>query len=282
MKSEPVWLEVALNGGAGLAYQPNIPVTPEAIIAEGVACAKAGASIIHLHVYDDDGKPFENADRYALVIEGIRQQCDAIVYPTLGLSPVLEERLEPVKDLAKRGLLEWGVVDPGSVNITHTSQIATKTDGFLYANPDQHIRALLELSVEDNWRPAYAVYEPGFARLGKALADSVNGVQTPIYRIMFSDNLLFGMAPSEMALRFYAEHLASVAPDAPWMVSGLDANVEHIIPLALELGAHVRVGLEDAPFGCHFSNLELVQQAVELIESSGRSIATPAEIRASV
>ena len=281
MNTEYVWLEVALNGGAGLAFQPNIPITPEAIIAEGVACAKAGASIIHLHVYDDDGKPFENADRYALVIEGIRQQCDAIVYPTLGLSSVLEERLAPVKDLAKRGLLEWGVVDPGSVNIAHTSQIAAKADGFLYANPDHHIRALLELSVEDSWRPTYAIYEPGFARLGKALADTVSRVQTPVYRTMFSDNLLFGMAPSEMALHFYAEHLASIAPEAPWMVSGLDANVEPFIPQALELGAHLRVGLEDAPFGCQLSNLDLVERAVQLIENSERSIATPDEIRAS-
>ncbi len=281
MASNPVWLEVALNGGAGLAYQPNIPITPEAIIAEGIACAKAGASIIHLHVYDDDGKPYENAERYAQVIEGIREQCDAIVYPTLGLSPVLEERLAPINALANKGLLEWGVIDPGSVNITHTSQLAMKADGFLYANPDDHIRALLELAKRDNWRPAYAIYEPGFARLGAAMSDSVDGVRDPIYRVMFSDNLLFGMAPSEMAVRFYAEHLSQVVPDAVWMVSGLDANVEPVIPLALELGAQIRVGLEDAPFGCTQSNIELVEQAVRAIESSGRPIASVEQVRAS-
>jgi len=281
MHSDNVWLEVALNGGAGLAYQPNIPITPDAIIAEGVACAKAGASIIHLHVYDDDGKPFENADCYARVIEGIREQCDVIVYPTLGLSPNLEERLAPVKSLAQRGLLEWGVVDPGSVNITHTSQIASKADGFLYANPDSHVRGLLELAAKDNWRPAYAIYEPGFARLGAAIADSIEGVRDPIYRVMFSDNLLFGMAPSEMALRFYANHLAQVVPNKPWMISGLDANVDAVLPLALELGAHIRVGLEDAPFGCQKNNVELVEQAIRLIDKSPRSLAGTEEVRAS-
>jgi uncharacterized protein (DUF849 family) len=281
MMSDSVWLEVALNGGAGLAYQPNIPITPEAIIAEGVACAKAGAAIIHLHVYDDDGKPFEDADRYSQVIEGIRDQCAAIVYPTLSLSTALDERLAPIKTLARRGLLEWGVVDPGSVNITHTSQIGMKADGFLYANPDAHIRALLELSVEDNWRPAYAIYEPGFARLGNALAESIEGVRSPIYRVMFSDNLLFGMPPSQMALLFYAEHLASLAPGSPWMISGLDANLDAVMPLALELGAHIRVGLEDAPFGCQQNNLELVEQAAKLIVDSGQSLATAEEVRAS-
>jgi 3-keto-5-aminohexanoate cleavage enzyme len=279
MFNDPVWLEVALNGGAGLAYQPNIPITPEAIIAEGVACAKAGAAIIHLHVYDDDGKPFENADRYSQIIESIRQQCDAIIYPTLGLGVELHERLEPIKILAQRGLLEWGVVDPGSVNITHTSQIAAKADGFLYSNPDSDIRALLELAASDNWRPAYAIYEPGFARLGKAMADSIKGLRSPVYRVMFSDGLLFGMTPSEAALSFYAQHLAVVAAGAPWMISGLDANIEGIIPLAIELGAHIRVGLEDAPFGCQQSNLELVEQTAAIIVKSGRSLATAQQVR---
>jgi uncharacterized protein (DUF849 family) len=281
MLNDPVWLEVALNGGAGLAFQPNIPITPEAIIAEGVACAKAGASILHLHVYNEHGKPFENADLYSQVIEGIRQQCDAIIYPTLGLNVTLEERLEPIKVLASRGLLEWGVVDPGSVNITHMSQIAAKADGFLYRNPDGHIRALLELAASDNWRPAYAIYEPGFVRLGKAMADSIEGLRSPIYRVMFSDGLLFGMAPSEAALSFYAQHLATVAAGSPWMISGLDADIDGIIPLAIELCAHVRVGLEDAPFGSQKSNLELVEQAAASIFKNGRSLATAQQVRSS-
>jgi uncharacterized protein (DUF849 family) len=280
-QNSSVWLEVALNGGAGLAYQPKIPISPEAIIAEGVACAKAGASIVHLHVYDDEGKPYESADRYTKVIEGIRKQCDVIVYPTLGIGANLDQRLAPIKILAERGILEWGVVDPGSVNITHTSQIANKVDGFLYANPDEHIRRLLSLAAKDNWRPAYAIYEPGFARLGLAIAETIDGLRAPVYRVMFSDNLLFGMAPTTMAVRFYAEHLKSVAPGAPWMISGLDANIDSVIPLAIELGAHIRVGLEDAPFGCEYSNLELVERAVKMIETSGRSLATAEEVRAS-
>jgi uncharacterized protein (DUF849 family) len=232
-------------------------------------------------VYDDDGKPFENADRYSQIIEGIRDQCDAIIYPTLGLGVELHERLEPIKVLAQRGLLEWGVVDPGSVNITHISQIAAKADGFLYANSDADIRALLALAASDNWRPAYAIYEPGFARLGKAMADSIEGLRSPIYRVMFSDGLLFGMEPSVAAVQFYAQHLANVAPDAQWMISGLDADIQGIMPLAIELGAHIRVGLEDAPFGCSQSNLEMVEQAANTIINSGKSLATAQEVRRS-
>ena len=275
----PVWLEVALNGAAGRAYQPGIPITPQEIIEQGVACAKAGAAIVHLHVYDDQGQPVEDADIYSTVIEGIRSQCDAIVYPTLGLTGDIESRFAPIRTLAERGLLEWGVVDPGSVNISHASQIAAGADGLLYANPDSHIRAGLALAVENDWRPAYAIYEPGFARLGAAIASTFEHLQTPLYRVMFSDHLMFGMMPSEMAVRFYAGFLAEVVPEAPWMVSGLDADIEAVIPVSLELGAHIRVGLEDAPFGCSSSNQELVERAMNLISASGRPLASPAEIR---
>lgn len=280
MNDTPVWLEVALNGAVGRGFQPNIPVTPQEIINEGIECAKAGAAIVHLHVYNESQQPVEDVDLYARVIEGIKSKCDAIVYPTLGLSGTLEERFAPIKALADKGLLEWGVIDPGSVNISHASHVAGGVDGLLYPNPDSHIRAGLELSVADNWRPAYAIYEPGFARLGAAMAASIKGVQTPIYRIMLSDNLLFGMRPSASAIRFYAEHLALEAPDAPWMLSGLDADVQALTPLALDLGAHLRVGLEDAPFGSKVSNIDLVESALRAIEGSERSLATVKEIRA--
>ena len=217
--SSPAWLEVALNGAAGQQLQPGIPVTPEAIIREGVACAQAGAAIIHLHVYDSKASPCEDADIYSRVIEGIKNQCDAIVYPTLALTGSIEERYAPLKVLAERGLLEWGVIDPGSVNITHRMQVASNSDGILYPNPDSHIRSGLALAEAQGWRPAYAIYEPGFARLGAALAAQFPKLKTPVYRVMFSNNLLFGCEPLPYALEFYAQHLELTCPGAPWMIS---------------------------------------------------------------
>lgn len=50
-----VWIEAALTGAWSPGLQPGIPDTVETIIAEGVACARAGAAIIHIHAYDDGG-----------------------------------------------------------------------------------------------------------------------------------------------------------------------------------------------------------------------------------
>lgn len=275
-----VWLEAAINGAAGRQYQPRIPIAEAEIIEAAVACAGAGAAIIHLHAYDADGKPTEDADIYARLIEGVRKRCDAIVYPTLALAGSIEARYAPIRTLMARGLLEMGVVDPGSVNITHRMQAAMGAAGFVYPNPDDHIRQGLQLAAEGGWRPAYAIYEPGFARLGAALAAAIPGLKAPAYRAMVSDHLLFGMAPSRRAVEFYAAHFADTAPGAPTMLSGLDADISGIIDVALDRGFHLRVGLEDAPFGTERSNEDLVNDAARRIISSGRALASPNAIRA--
>ena len=97
---------------------------------------------------------------------------------------------------------------------------------------------------------------------------------------MFSDNLLFGTTPNLAALEFYALHLAETAPGAPWMMSGLDANVEAMIVPAISLGAHIRVGLEDAPFGASMSNLAYTEQAAAIIQREGYNLASADQVRA--
>jgi 3-keto-5-aminohexanoate cleavage enzyme len=77
-----VWIEVALNGAWSRALQPGIPDTIESIIAEGVACARAGATIVHTHAYDGGGPQTFDWQVYARIIEGIRAQVDVPVYPS--------------------------------------------------------------------------------------------------------------------------------------------------------------------------------------------------------
>lgn len=275
----PVLLEVALNGAAR-AFQPRIPVTIDAIVDDALACADLGAAVIHVHAYDADGAPTEDADIYSKIIERVRARTSAIIYPTLALAGDLEARFRPIRTLSERGLLEMGVVDPGSVNITHRAQAAAGVDGVHYPNPDSHIREGLDLAAEFGWRPAFAIYEPGFARLGAAIAAATPKLKTPVYRVMFSDNLLFGMAPSRRGVDLYAAHLDDVAPGAPKMASGLDADISKIAIYAINKGYHLRVGLEDAPFGTDRSNIDLVRDALAMIEKCGRRLMTADELRA--
>ena len=285
------WLEVALNGPWSRAMQPGIPVSVEEIVAEGIACVEAGAAIVHVHAYDaKTGRQHDDADTYARIIEGIRARVDAIVYPTLPLAGSADAR-EPmdaavrfaaVRSLAERGLLEWSVVDPGSVNFLHRSQLTEDRPGFVYLNPEEHIREGLALARAHGFHPGYAIYEPGFLRLGAALAARYPGIPRPVYRFMFSDDFLFGFPPEEYALDAMLRLLDACAPGAPWMLAGLAVDVSGLVPGAVARGGHVRVGLEDAPLGSRESNLSLVRRAAADIESAGARLAVAAEVRASL
>jgi 3-keto-5-aminohexanoate cleavage enzyme len=287
-KTGPIWLEVALNGPWGRDTQHGIPVTPEEIIAEGVACAREGAAIIHLHAYDvETGRQRDDADVYSQLIEGIRSQVDVIVYPTLPFVgsidqrqvPTAAERFRATEILGRRGLLEWAVVDPGSTNLSLFSQVAEDREGFVYANPESHLRYGLDLAQRYGFVPSYAIYEPGFLRLGAACTKRYPGAPCPVYRFMFSDQFSFGFPPQDYALDAYLKLLNDCAPGAPWMVAGLGVNIERLVEGAIGRGGHVRVGLEDAPLGTDQTNLSLTKSARHIIERSGYALATAEAVR---
>ena len=282
------WLEVSLNGPWSRDRQPGIPITVKEIVQEGIVCARAGAAVVHVHAYDEKtGRQKDDADLYIAIIEGIRAKEDVIVYPTLPFAGSVDapqmmtaqERYAHTETLSRRGLLEWSVVDPGSTNITRLDEIPAGKQGFVYANPESHIRRGLELASRYRWHPGYALYEPGFVRLGAALERAYPQVPQCIYRFMFSDGLSFGFPPQPYALDAFLRLLADEAPHAPWMVAGLDVNIAPLIAYAAERGGHVRVGLEDAPFGATKTNVQLVEEAVGLIRSVGKEPAGIKEIR---
>ena len=87
MPAAPVAIEVALNGPWGRARVAHLPIEPVELIAQGIACAEAGAAVIHLHAYDPaTGRQNDDWRIYARIIEGIRARVDAIVYPTIPLA----------------------------------------------------------------------------------------------------------------------------------------------------------------------------------------------------
>jgi len=96
---------------------------------------------------------------------------------------------------------------------------------------------------------------------------------------MFSSAFTFSFPPEPWALEAYAKLVETVAPGSPWMAAGLAVDVLPLIPKIVELGGHVRVGLEDAPFQSSRRNVELVEAAVKAIQKAGSEPATAAEIR---
>lgn len=277
------WLEVALNGPWSRRLQPGIPDTVADIVGEGIACAREGACIIHVHAYDGGGPQTFDWQVYARIIEGIRSVVDVPVYPSLpsaaiGVgteSPDAGPRFAHVEELARRGLLEFAVIDPGSVNFV---DLAGRAPASVYSNPESHIRHGLAFAARHRFHPAFAIYEPGFTRAGAALARQARA-PTPVYRFMFSDGFAWGFPPRPHHLEAHVRLLAEEHPGAPWMIAGLDVDIRPLIAAAVRAGGHVRVGLEDAPLGTDIGNLAWTRAAVRAIEGAGGRLATADEMR---
>ena len=289
--TRPVFIEAALNGPWSKKRQPLMPITTKALISEGIACARAGASVIHIHVYDPaTGLQFEDFDAYREVIEGIREYEDVIVYPTLPLSGFEktgqthspEARFETVEKLAAAGLLEWSVIDPGTTQINELKPGGADEVQFLYINSEAEIRYGLELASQYKFVPSFAIYEPGFLRLGAHLSAMTHGCPRPIYRFMFSDKFSFGFPAEEIYLSTYIELLQKMDPEAVWMIAGLQVNLLQITTRCLANGGHIRTGLEDAPFGFQTGNVELVSQTAHTIIKENYEIGTAAQFRKSL
>ena len=283
-----VWIECALNGAWTRERQPAIPITRAEIIADGIAAAKAGAAIVHLHAYDEaTGRQKDDHEIYAPLIEGIRSSVDAIVDPTLpitgsGYAGELRsaaERYVHLERLAQNGLAEWGVIDPGSAIFTRFDQIARGEAGYTYYNPDDHFYEGMRIGAQYGVRPSYAIYEAGCTRLGAAKAKATPRVPVPVYRFMFADEFCFGFPPRPSYLDAHLSLLGDYDPAAPWMVAGLGVDIRPLIGPAVERGGHVRVGLEDRPWGVAESNRGLVEEAVRLVRAAGGEPATPAQVR---
>ncbi len=286
-----VWLEVAVNGPWSRRHQPNIPITEDDIVREAIVCAEAGAAIIHMHAYDSvTGRQRDDYEIYAPIIERIRAAVDVVCYPTIPFAGSVDspspltpaQRYAAVDALVKAGLIEWVGVDPGSTNLAHYAAIAAARPGFVYANPEDHIRHGLDLARRHARTPSYAIYEPGFLRLGAALHRACPGTPVPIYRFMFSQDMAFGFPPQDWALDAYLRLLALEAPHAPWMIAGLGVEIEPLIETVVLRGGHVRVGLEDVPLGSAADNRSLVDRARRLVEAAGGALASAADMRAAL
>ena len=63
-------------------HNPAVPYTVEEIAKEAKSAYDAGASIIHLHVREDDGTPTQSKERFEACINAIKEVCpDVSLHP---------------------------------------------------------------------------------------------------------------------------------------------------------------------------------------------------------
>jgi uncharacterized protein (DUF849 family) len=105
-------LQVALNGGLTKDDHPAVPVSPEELADDTVACVQAGARAFHLHPRDAQGRERLDPEVVDEVVIKVREACGVPVGVTTGawIEPDLPRRLELVR--------AWQAPDYATVNLS--------------------------------------------------------------------------------------------------------------------------------------------------------------------
>ncbi|HNW10283.1 MAG TPA: 3-keto-5-aminohexanoate cleavage protein, partial [Candidatus Rifleibacterium sp.] len=104
---------------------PAVPYTIAELVREAESAVNAGASIIHLHVREDNGTPTQSRERFRAAINAIQERCPkAIIQPSTGGAVGMsnEERLQPVDLKPEMATLDCGTVNFGNDDIFVNSE----------------------------------------------------------------------------------------------------------------------------------------------------------------
>ena len=268
--SKPCIITVAITGSvARKSHNPAVPESVAEQIESTHEAFEAGAALVHVHSRNDDGSPGTDPDKFAAFQDGIRKHCPGIIvqFSTGARSGVGAERgsmLHHRPDMAS--------LSTGSCNFPKS----------IYENSNELIEELATKMLEYDIKPEIEVFD--LAMLYKAADLVAQGLLKSPLHVQFVLGVKNALPAHRDILEFELEKLGELLPDATWVAAGIGKSQLEVNRWCLELGGHMRTGLEDnirldgdalAP-----SNAALVVRAADLCAEYDRHPASAEEARA--
>ncbi len=267
--TEPVVITVAITGAVPRKLDnPAVPVTPAEQIESTHQAYEAGASLVHIHVRNQDESSGSDPALFAAVQEGVAKRCPGIIvqFSTGGRGRALDERggmLYLAPDMAS--------LATGSVNFPTS----------VYANPPDFVEDLARTMLDHNVKPEVEVFDLAMLYNAARLVDK--GLLRPPAHVQFVLGIPNALPARRSVLEFLISESHAVLPGATWTAAGVGRHQLEVNRWCLELGGHCRTGLEDNlrydKTRLANSNAELVGRVVEMCGDYDRHPASPAEAR---
>lgn len=268
--TSPCIITVAITGSLPTkADNPAVPISIAEQVESTQEAFEAGATLAHLHVRNDDGKPSSDPHRFAALQEKLRQHCPGMIiqFSTGGRSGTGRERgaMLPLKpDMAS--------LSTGSCNFPTR----------VYENSPELVEWLASEMLAHGVKPEIEAFD--LSMIFKAVAMQKAGAIVGPLHVQFVMGVKNAMPVDRPAFEFFVATLRRLAPDATWTGAGIGRDQITLNQWSLELGGHCRTGLEDNvrldPTTLAPSNAALVRRVVELCPAYARHPASVAEARA--
>lgn len=264
---------------------PNLPVTPAQIAEQALDAAKAGASIVHLHVRNlETAKGSMDLALYRELVERIREKNEDVI---LNLTTGEGGRFVPSKEDPK-------IADAGSTLCTPEKRVAhaealkpeictldfnTMWSGQASViNTPWNLEAMAERIYAAGVKPEIEIFDSGDLHMVKDFV-ARGIIKTPLM-VQMVLGVRFGAVANPATMAYLVSQLPQ---GTEWAAFGIGRMAFPMLAQAFLLGGHVRIGMEDTAFiskGEHCkSNAQLVEKGVSIIDSLGGSIASADEAR---
>jgi 3-keto-5-aminohexanoate cleavage enzyme len=247
------------------AQTPHLPITAHEIADEAARCREAGAAIIHLHVRKPDGTPSQSRELFGEAIAAIRAKTDCIIQPSTGgaVGMSIEQRAEPLTHKPEMATLNCGSVNFGD-------------DVFVNTRPQ--IRDLARRIRAAGSVPELECYEVGHVEEA-ILLEREGAIQAPLH-FQFVVGIPGGIGATAGNVSF----LQTLVPEgATWAVAAVGRHQQPMTELAMSMGGHARLGLEDNIYlskgVLSEGSAPLVARAAAYARSIGRAPLEPSTAR---
>lgn len=267
--SEPCIITVAITGAvARKKDNPAVPVRPAEQIESTHEAFEAGASLVHIHVRNEDESSSSDPDLFAQVQEGVLKHCPGMIiqFSTGGRG----------REQGQRGAMLYLEPDMAS--------LATGSVNFpkgIYENPADFVEGLAGTMLDHDIKPEIEVFDVAMLYAAARLAGK-GLLKTPAH-VQFVLGVPNALPVRRQLLDFLISELADVLPGATWTAAGVGRHQLEVNKWSLELGGHCRTGLED---NLKFdrdrlaqSNAELVARVAGICADYGRHAASAIEAR---
>ena len=297
MPQEKVIVTSAVTGSAHFpSMSPYLPLTPQQIIEDAVRSAEAGAAILHIHVRNPaNGMPTPDIDIFRVVLSGIKARTGAVICISTGggMGMSTEQRAAPVIELKP----EMASLNFGSMNFSVFPQAekikewrypweklsVLASEDYIFPNTFKTLREFLAIFASNETKPELEIYDLGMVN---NLAFMIGrGLIKPPVHIQYVTGTLGGVPSTVDSLTtlYNATRLAVGQGNFTWSAIGAGRHQMPICSVALAMGGHVRVGMEDSLYVSRGvlakSSAEQVAKIIRIMRELSLEPATPDEAR---
>ena len=268
--TNPCIICVAITGSLPTKENnPAVPITIAEQIESTQEAFEVGASIVHCHVRDDEGKPTSDPERFARLQQGIEKHCPGMIIQlsTGGRSGAGQ---------ARGGMLPLRP-DMASLSVG-SNNFPTR----VYENPPDLVDWLAAEMLKYNVKPEIEAFD--LSHIVQAAAMQKDGRLKGSIYVQFVMGVKNAMPADERILDFYIETLKRLSPEALWCAAGIGPAQLTINEWAIAKGGHTRTGMEDNVRidrnTLAASNAGLVKRAAAICAMHNRPIASWKQARA--